>query len=117
MFFANEKHRVKKGALATTKKDGPNGLFKIRLKKVNDPFIIIASDGAGWEHVSVSLPNRCPTWEEMVYIKNQFWARDDCVIQFHPPESEYINNHPYCLHLWRQIGATIAMPDKSLVGI
>jgi hypothetical protein len=26
---------------------------------------VIASDGEGWDHVSVSLPDRCPTWEEM----------------------------------------------------
>lgn len=30
---------------------------------------IIASWGGGWEHVSVSLARRCPTWEEMCIIK------------------------------------------------
>ena len=29
---------------------------------------IIASWGGGWEHVSVSLRNRCPTWEEMCRV-------------------------------------------------
>lgn len=48
---------------------------------------IIASWGGGWEHVSVSLSNRCPTWEEMCMVKDIFWGEDECVIQFHPPKS------------------------------
>ncbi len=31
---------------------------------------IVASWGGGWEHVSVSLPRRCPTWDEMCLIKD-----------------------------------------------
>lgn len=45
---------------------------------------IIASWGGGWEHVSVSLSNRCPTWEEMCMVKDIFWGEDECVIQFRP---------------------------------
>lgn len=41
---------------------------------------IIASWGGGWEHVSVSLSNRCPTWEEMCMVKDIFWGEDECVI-------------------------------------
>lgn len=37
---------------------------------------IIASWAGGWEHVSVSLRNRCPTWDEMCLVKDIFW-RDD----------------------------------------
>lgn len=56
---------------------------------------IIASWGGGWEHVSVSLNNRCPTWEEMCMVKDIFWGEDECVIQFHPPKSA--NQHPSVL--------------------
>lgn len=35
--------------------------------------------------------------------------------QFHPPESEYVNNHPSCLHLWRKIGSEFETPPKILV--
>ena len=28
---------------------------------------------AGWEHVSVSLADRCPTWREMAWVKDLFW--------------------------------------------
>ena len=58
---------------------------------------------------------RCPTWKEMCYVKDIFWNRDECVIQFHPPESEYVNTHPYCLHLWKSLTETHKTPPKDLV--
>lgn len=69
-----------------------------------------------WEHVSVSTVNRCPTWAEMCFVKGLFWGETECVIQFHPPKSEYVNNHPYCLHLWRAKGADVPTPPSILVG-
>ena len=62
---------------------------------------VVVSNGGGWDHVSVSLSSRCPTWDEMVRMKELFFADDECVMQLHPPKSDYINCHPYCLHLWR----------------
>ena len=76
---------------------------------------IIASWGGGWEHVSVSLRNRCPTWDEMCLVKDIFWMDDECVVQFHPPKNEYINVHPYCLHLWKKIGEKADLPPKEFV--
>ncbi|MCR4532718.1 hypothetical protein NUV62_17465 [Acinetobacter venetianus] len=70
----------------------------------------------GWEHVSVSLPARCPTWEEMCFIKSLFWGEDDCVIQYHPPKSDYVNNHQYCLHMWRPIEQSLPTPPSFMVG-
>jgi hypothetical protein len=53
----------------------------------------------------------------MCLIKGLFWGAEDCVIQYHPPQSEYVNNHPYCLHLWRPIEHAIPVPDSLLAGI
>lgn len=77
-----------------------------------------ASDGLGWEHVSVSRSrfNRVPNWEEMCFVKNLFWDEEDCVVQFHPPKSEYVDNAPV-LHLWRKTGENFELPHSSLVGI
>jgi hypothetical protein len=60
-----------------------------------------ASCGGGWDHVSVSCATRCPTWEEMAWVKEKFFCDNEAVMQLHVPKSEHINNHPYCLHLWR----------------
>jgi hypothetical protein len=63
--------------------------------------LCIASCGEGWDHVSVSLPTRCPTWGEMDFIKRRFFKPDEPAMQLHPPERDHISHHPYCLHLWR----------------
>lgn len=95
-----------------------NGAFRIPCHRGKKPVLlhVIASDGYGWEHVSVSLPHRTPTWDEMCFIKDVFWDETDMVVQYHPPKSEYINCHPYCLHLWRPIGQVIPAPESILVG-
>ncbi len=54
-----------------------------------------------WEHVSVALPSVCPTWEIMQTVKTWFWRDDEVVIQFHPSRGDYVNAHPFCLHLWK----------------
>jgi len=62
-----------------------------------------------------SLPNCCPNWREMCFIKDLFWDEEDVVIQYHPKKSEYVNLHNNYLHLWRPIGVEIPTP-KELVG-
>ena len=83
--------------------------------------LVIASSGdtnpeIPWEHVSVSLRNRCPNWEEMCYIKSLFWDDEETVMQLHPPKSKWINNHPYCLHLWKPTKEAIPLPPDIAVG-
>lgn len=65
------------------------------------PANIIFSWGGGWDHVSVSFSNRCPTWEEMCEVKRMFFYPEEICVQYHPAESAYVNKHPYCLHIWR----------------
>ena len=85
--------------------------------------LIIVASGAddddniseGWEHVSVSTHRRIPNWIEMCFVKDLFWTEDECAVQFHPSKSDYVNNHPRCLHLWRQ-KAGFPMPPSILVG-
>ena len=84
----------------------------------------IASDGAGWEHVSVSfhekhnrkVKSRMATWDEMCEIKALFWDEDDVVIQYHPRKADYVKNVSYVLHLWRPTEAIIPTLPPILVG-
>jgi hypothetical protein len=80
--------------------------------------LILADDGAltGWEHVSVSSARRAPNWQEMCFVKDLFWEKAEAVMQLHPPEADYINNHPNTLHLWKGLSAKIPLPPSSLVG-
>jgi hypothetical protein len=119
-FKVPEQFRLRNcGTYSTDARHGNNGAFQVHtLRFPKTVFNVIASDGGGWEHVSVSLmgARRCPAWDEMCFIKSLFWGPDDCVIQFHPPESEYVNHHPYCLHLWRKSGTNAETPPACYVG-
>jgi hypothetical protein len=83
----------------------PFGRFLVQ-GPCQERLLMIAHDGdgeaEGWEHVSVSTARRVPNWTEMCFVKALFWEPEDCVVQFHPPQSQYVNNHPFVLHLWRQ---------------
>jgi hypothetical protein len=93
------------------------GVFNVRRRGI--VLRIVASDdqGEGWEHVSVSHAKRVPDWDEMCYVKSLFWLPQETVMQLHPPEAEYVNNHPRCLHLWRSTKVPIPLPPSIYVGI
>lgn len=86
-----------------------------RLKICGQKFAVIASIGGGWDHVSVSHERRCPTWREMCKIKDMFFDEEDTVLQIHPPKSTYVNDHPRCLHLWRNQNAEIELPPVEFI--
>lgn len=99
--------------------DNPRcGYFQI-LSPLGRRLKIIASDGKGWDHVSVSLvdqPTKTPTWDEMCFVKALFWNADEVVVQFHPAQDEYVNYHRGTLHLWRSQTETQPVPPRILVG-
>lgn len=115
--LAVERYRIRTGALATSRVDGNNGAFELPSPtKGAGMLTLMVSDGAGWDHVSVSTPTRCPTWEEMCHVKDLFFGPEECVVQYHPPRSVYRNYHPFCLHLWRpQSEPAVPMPPALLV--
>lgn len=113
--------------LATDSSDGNNGAFNIESPEPGWRLMLICSDGEGWEHVSVhayrpigayrEAKQRTPNWREMSYVKDLCWDGEDVVMQLHPRKSEYVNNHPNCLHLWRPIGREIPTPPSIFVGV
>jgi len=85
--------------------------------QINGPILmVIASSGEGWDHVSVSLPNRCPSWAEMEHVKRTFFRDDETAMQLHVPPSQHINRCKNCLHLWRPHKGSIPRPPSHLVG-
>jgi hypothetical protein len=72
----------------------------------------------GFDHVSVVVYNHLkitPSWEEMVFIKDLFFAGDETVVQYHPPADQYINHHPGCLHLWKP-PYPLPLPSSAFLG-
>jgi hypothetical protein len=93
---------------------GNNGMFFIPCGK--ELLRCVISDGAGWDHVSVSLKHRTPTWDEMCFIKDMFFEAEEVAMQLHPKKSEYVNHMPFCLHLWSPRWDNIPTPPKNFVG-
>lgn len=116
-----EKGRIVTGHFRSIRGDR-HGAFFLQQRNGTGRLKIIASPGddderSGWDHVSVSLARRCPTWDEMTWIKHLFFEPDEVVIQIHPRVVDYVNDHPYCLHLWRPTAVELPTPPPILVGL
>src|SRR5262245_43306899 len=92
---------------------GDGGAFKVSHGR--QWLRVVASFGMGWDHVSVSLNHRCPTWDEMEHVKRIFFEDDETAMQLHVALAAHVNLHPYCLHLWRPQTVPIPLPDKVMV--
>lgn len=100
-------------------REGPDGGWAeahLASSKKSTPAMVVFSWGGGWDHVSVSFRNRTPTWDEMCEIKRMFFRPDEICVEYHPAESEYVNNMPYCLHIWRPQREPIPTPPSWMVG-
>jgi hypothetical protein len=108
-----ERARIRDGKMASTEADGMAGAFRFK-----DTVVVSSGHDTeyNWEHVSVSCATTTPTWTQMCYIKNMFWDEDEWVVQFHPAASDYVNVHPFCLHMWKPIGVDFPKPPAILVG-
>ena len=92
------------------------GAFQIGVLPTKTVLHIISSGpGEVWEHVSVSIDTRTPTWAEMCRVKELFWDDEETVIQFHPGRSKAVNHHPFCLHLWKLSGRNAELPPRELI--
>lgn len=116
-----EKYRIKSfGPWSSSLGDGNNGMFAIPR---NGVFLMcLVSDGLGWDHVSVSVREkdgesveRCPTWEELEFVKRTFFSEGETAVQLHVPVSKHINVHNYVLHLWRKQGFEYPLPPSAMV--
>jgi len=53
-----------------------------------------------WIHISCSRTNRLPSWDDLKLVKRVLAGPERQAIQVLPRESEYVNIHPNCLHLF-----------------
>ena len=99
------------------KNDGDDtcGVFYISSPTDRQEMCVVASSGAGWDHVSVSRTDRCPNWTEMEHVKRLFFRDDETAMQLHVPPSEHRSLHPYCLHMWRPLDCKIPRPPADHV--
>lgn len=121
--FINKHRDRTPGPWCSSDADGLNGRFGFIINGLR--VIVVASDGSDpscpipWKHVSVSILNSCipPSWGIMSKVKDIFWDEETPVMQLHPPKSQWINNHPGCLHLWEPLDQKIPLPPGITVGL
>lgn len=120
-----ESYRIVNGPLRTEAGE-KRGMFLAMPGPCGERLTIVADDGTderepdvllGWEHVSVSIGRRMPNWLEMDFVKRLFWNDEQCVVQYHAPRSQWVNNMSTCLHMWRWTRGEFPMPDSLLVGV
>lgn len=70
----------------------------------------IEADGRAWLHLSVSRSSRVPSWRELRECKDIFLG-DREAYSVMPPESRYVNLHPFCLHMFALLDGSTALPD------
>ena len=102
--------------------DEANGAFIIDRYNNGEFYLVIASNGQGWEHVSVTIHKKnggsvkkCPSYQEMMMIKEKLFSEEDVVFQLHPREEDYISTHPYCLHLWKPNNCNMVVPPLNSI--
>lgn len=107
---ALNKYRVPHHELAD---DKHNGSFLLKID--GNHYKVIASNGGGWEHVSISGKKKPPSWKVMEFVKEMFFEDREVVMQLHVARKDYVNCHPNCLHLWRPIDEVIPTPPLEFV--
>lgn len=119
-----ERCRINLTEFEQTKRGQLRGLFIVRNAQMQINIISDEGERSGWEHVSISVKydhpilgivDHTPGWDVMNQVKDMFWDEDECVLQFHPPKSEYVNTKQNVLHLWKKVGVNHETPPKELV--
>ena len=109
---------IKKDGKIKIKAEGQNGFHGAYYDMLTKKWLnFVFSYSCGFEHLSVSMPNRTPSWEQMCMMKDVFWNEDEVCMQLHPKKEEYVNNHNHCLHIWKPTTQEIPQPPSILVGI
>jgi hypothetical protein len=67
-------------------------------------------DHKRWLQVSCAHRNKLPNWETLKYVKNTFIGEDKTAIQILPAADNFVNLHPYVLHLWHCLDGDVT-PD------
>lgn len=75
--------------------------------------ILVSQQKAGW-HLSVSCPDRLPTWEEMRDARYELVPDEATMALLLPPRAAYVNVHDFCLQMYEIPGEYIERHQDRL---
>ena len=102
--------RVRTGKLASDDSYGFNGCFLVPLE--GELWHVILGDGMGFRHLSVTNAQKkiLPSWTVLTRLRDAFFDDSSWVVQYLPPKDQYVDDHPFCLHLWESIDEPMPHP-------
>jgi len=62
-------------------------------------YVIVAWEVENGWHLSISHPDRYPTWDEIKAARYELLPDEVTMGMLLPPKGEYVNVHPNCFHL------------------
>jgi len=69
--------------------------------------------GRTWLHVSLSFPDRLPTFSEVASVKLAFIGKFHYAAMIFPPQKYYVNQHPFVLHIFACPNDEWPLPEFS----
>lgn len=82
-----------------------------RFYRMGLAFIILGNSPAGW-HMSISLPARYPTWDEIAEAWYKLTPVNTAGGMLLPPPDHFVNISSTCLHIWQ-----VAYTDNTVTRI
>ncbi len=67
-------------------------------------------DDKWWVHISCSYDSHLPSWDDMVYVRDELLGKGTWALQVIPSQEDYVNVHRYCLHMWHCLNGPVT-PD------
>lgn len=68
-----------------------------------------------WRHVSISRPDKIPSYDDLALAKRAFVGDDAKAIMVLPPADKHVNIHPFVLHLFAPHDGSDPLPEFSAV--
>lgn len=97
---------------------GPDGFV---FKSIDTDHVIIVTYGHAasvepWIHASIGLPNRMPTYYDLITMHKGVFGPDAYAYQVFAPDADHVNIHEFVLHLWGRPDGTAALPNFGIHG-
>ena len=82
-----------------------------RAFKVGGCQALVSQQRVGW-HLSISRPDRLPTWEEVRDARYALVPDEAVMALLLPPRDEYVNVHAHCLQLYEIPASYMTEKDR-----
>jgi len=79
-----------------------------RVFKMAHCSVILSQEPEGW-HLSISCPDRDPTWDEIATARYRMLPQVKEMAMYLPALEDYVNLHPYVFHLYEVRKSSLIM--------